>query len=207
MSRFIQPLEQRMFLSVSSTTLTTDLATVRSDAATVRTDLTGLRKNIAADVKTLSSDVRALKVTSNGKLLAKFDADDAIGYAKVVAAEASLLATGESLSAVIVAEGKLLLLKPSNTKLATTIAANCANLNSKVASKITALQTAETNWQTTDDTNLGNIATNNSSSTTVAGDVSITEADLSSGLASYNSAVNTFKAAVTALTVDAESIT
>jgi hypothetical protein len=206
MSRFIQPLEQRMFLSVSSTNLSTDLATVRSAATTVRTDLTGLRKNISADLKTLSSDVRALKVSSNNRLLAKLAGDNGVGFAKMVVAEANLLATGEGLSTVVTAEGKLLLLKPTNTKLAAKLATDTANLNSKVASKVTALQTAETNWQTTDDANLSAIAANNSSSTKVAADVSTTEADIPSGLASYNSAVNTFKAAVTALTTDLDSI-
>jgi delta 1-pyrroline-5-carboxylate dehydrogenase len=205
-SQFIQPLEQRMFLSVSSSTLSGDLATVHNDAGTVRGEASSFHKTVAADLKTLSTDVRALKVASNNKLLAKVNADAGILEAKTLVAEAGLLGTGESLSAVVTAEGKLLLLKPSNTKLSAKLASDTASLNSKVATKLSALQTAVTKLQTGLDTDLSNIDTANSSSATVAADVSRTETDIASRVGSYNSSTSTFQAAIVALTNALNSI-
>jgi hypothetical protein len=206
MSRFIQPLEQRVFLSVTSSTLATDLSTVHTDATAVRTTASTNHQTLLADLKTLMSDVRSLKVTSNNKLIATFNHDNAIGQAKINGAQAGFLATDESLSAVVTAEGKLLLLKPSNTRLRTKLSSDTANLNSKVASKASTLQTDVTNWQSAVDTDLTGITTANSSSTTVGGDVSKTKADIALGISNYNNAVSAFKAAVNALTADLNSI-
>lgn len=206
MSRFIQPLEQRMFLSVSSSTLSTDLSTIRSDGATVRSDAAALHSSVSASLKTLATDVRALKVSSNNKPLATLQAHFAVGYAKGAAAVSSFIATAEGLSAVIVAEGKLLIAKPSNTKLAARISTDSSNLNSKVATKLAQLQDADSSWESELDTDLTNIATNNSSSSTVAADVNAAKNALSSGVATLNSAAGTFQTAVTALTTDANSI-
>lgn len=206
MSQFIQSLEQRMFLSVSSSTLSSDLATVHSDASAVRSEALSLHKTVAADLKTLSTDVRALKVASNNKLLGKVDADAGVLEAKTSVTEAGLLGTGESLSVVVAAEGKLLLLKPSNTKLSAKLASNTAALNSKVSAKMSALQTAATNLQTGLDTDLSNIAAANSSSTTVAADVTKTKSDIVTALASYNGSTSAFQAAIVALTNDLNSI-
>jgi hypothetical protein len=206
MSRFIQALEQRTFLSVSSTTLSTDLATVRTDASAVRTSAANSHHALAADLKALSSDVRALKVTSNNKLMAQLNLHAAINGAKASIAESSLLATGESLSAVVTAEGKLLLKKPTDTKLIAKLSADTAALNTKVAARVSALQTAKTNQLTVLDTDLNAVAANNPSSTTVRSDVTTAEADASSHLTSYNSAVSAFQAAIVALTTDLNSI-
>lgn len=206
MSRFIQPLEQRMFLSVSSSTLSADLSTIRTDGTAVHSAASTLHSSVAAALKTLSSDVRALKVTSNNKPLATLQGHFAVGYAKGNAAASTFIATAEGLSAVIVAEGKLLIAKPSNTRLASKIATDSSNLNSKVAAKLSALQTAGSDWQSQLDADLTGIASSNSSSTTVGTDVSAAKTALSSGISNLNSAAATFQAAVTALTADATSI-
>lgn len=203
MSRFIQPLENRMLLSASNTVLSGDLSTVRTDASSVRNGLTGLHANISADLKTLATYVRALKVSSNNKLLVKLNAADAVGYARTTAAQAGLLATGQSLSALLVADAKLLNAKPSNTKLAAKISTDATNLNTKVAAKVNALQTAETNWQSADDSNVTAITSNNPSSTTVSTEAGIVTTDLSSALASYSAEVRTFQTAISTLATDA----
>lgn len=205
MSRFIQPLEQRMFLSASSSTLSTDLANVRTDATAVHTANSTLRQTVQADLRTLATDVRALKVTSNNKLLATLNHDNGIGQAKVNGAQAGLLATGNSLSAVVTAQGKLLLAK-SNTTLRTRLSTNTANLTTKVGDKTTTLQSDVTSWQTTVDADLALIRTANPSSSAVTGDVSKAEADIATGVTSYNDAVNAYKAAIATLTADLDSI-
>ena len=206
MSRFIQPLEQRMFLSVSSSTLSSDLATIRTDGTAVHSTAGTLRSNVAAALKTVANDVRALRVKSNNKPLATLQGHFAVGYAKGNAAVSTFIATAEGESAVIAAEGKVLLAKPSNTRLAAKIATDSSNLNSKVAAKLSALQTADSGWQSQLDADLTGLASSNSSSTTLAADVAAAKAALSTGISNLDSAAATFQAAVTALTADATSI-
>ena len=206
MSQFIQALEQRTFFSVSSATLTADLATVRADAAAVRVTAANNHRALAADLKTLASDVRALKVTSNTKLAAQLRAHEALNGARVNVAQNGPVATGEALSAVVTAEGKLLLLKPTNTKLAARLHSDTASLNAKAAAKVAALQTARANYVAALDTDLNAIAANNPSSTAVRTDVTTTEADAAAQETSSNNSVTAFQAAITALTTDLDSI-
>jgi hypothetical protein len=206
MSQFVQSLEQRMFLSASSTMLATDLATVHADAKAVRVDAATSHKTLVGDVKTLATDVRALKVASNNKLMAKLNIDNLLGMARVQATQNNLLATGESMSVVVTAEGRVLLKRPTNTKLRQRLTTDSANLNAKVSSKASDLQTVESNWQTKVDADLNAIATNNSSSSSVATAVAKVEADIAAGLSSHNTAVSAFQAAVTALTTDLATV-
>lgn len=206
MSRFIQLLETRCLWSASAMTLSADLSAVRSDATAVRVALAAGHEAFAADLRSLSKDVIALRTRSNNKLLAQLDVQVATGGAREMNLQRAMLANSEALSAIITAQGRLLLLKPTAGLRAQRLTANIAKLNANLSNEIGALETAGENWVGAVEASLNGIASANPSSAAVDADGTQAASDFEAEGQTYGAAVVTLEGAVTTLGVDASSL-
>jgi paraquat-inducible protein B len=206
MFQFVQPLEQRTLFAATgiSATLSADLSTIHADAKTVRADLHTVSKTVGSDVKTIQADLKG-SGSSNNKLLVTLRADDARSLAKVTAAQERYLDTGQALSAIVTAEGKLLAAH-SNSNLRSHLASQISKLNSTVADNLATLQAAVNTAQTTFNTDVQAIAAAGTSNPTLATDATTAKNDFGTTTGTYLVAANTFKTDTGTLATDAGTI-
>ena len=198
MSRFIQLLESRTLLSVTTATLLADEALIVADAATAKADLRVLAAAVRADTKTITADLKGTPKT-NLPLLHTLKTDEAKALAVITKDLNALLNPGVSLSRRSTAAGVAQIHKGT------------AAVEAKVAADVAALQTVTTAPLATiqaDDqgntigTDLQALVTANPSDTTLATDVSKQETDTNTGGATFNTAAVKFQTDIGTLATD-----
>jgi hypothetical protein len=195
MSRFIQALECRALLSVSTTSLANDLTNVNTDAAALKADLATLQSTAAADLKTLRTD---LKSSKSGSLLSKLAADGT-KYLVKLKSDVNALLKETNVSAKGVKDGDGVLATPNNLTLRQNVRADVKALGTTTTllSKLTA--DASTTGLTADITA---ITSANPSNTSLANDAGKAKNDLNNLSGKLVSYANHFSSAEGTLETD-----
>lgn len=170
-----QMLESRRLFSALPATLRADLSDALSEVNAVRAVLTAARSTELADRKTFLADLRPVSSRANTQLVAQLERDDARGWAKTLAADASLLLKGSALCRRDTADGILLLKHPTNSALNTRVSAEASALGGQVATLLSAVQDQFIAGNQTHDADLGAIASANPSIPALPVDLQSTE--------------------------------
>lgn len=214
MSQFIQSLESRTLFTGTTATgaaLLADVKQVVSSAATARADLrsavsaaTTNTNTVAADLKTSTTSANR---ASNAGLLRTLRSDEAKTFATLRAAETALLVVGSSLSARAAADGKALLLHPTNTGIEARVTADTTALATVPAARLATLQADALNGVL--GTDLTNLVNANPANTALATDTSAFNGSgaASAAIANAVTAAGTFTTATGTLNSDVNSTT
>lgn len=189
MSKFVQTLEPRTLFAATATELSTDLSNVIHDAAATRVALHAERSAAIADEHAVLVSLRGLSnKQQNAALVRTLNIDDASHSAKVGVAQARFLDKAVALSAIATAEGKALLLHPTNTHLQARFTAAVSALDTQLPPLLSNLQSLNSAAVLAYATDMNAIANANPSSTAVAGNVATAKTDVNSNAANYNTA-------------------
>lgn len=173
--RFLQSLEPRRLFSASAVALAADLSDVLSEIRSLRGVLTAAKSVDLADRKTFLADLHPASNRSNARLTAQLERDDARGWAKVLAADASLLLRGSALCRRDSADAILLLKRPTNAALQTRVSTESSALNGQVATLLSAVQDQFVAADQARDGDLSAIVSANPSNADIAGDAQTLE--------------------------------
>lgn len=174
-STFIQPLESRWLFSAPRAALSVELSNVLAEIEAVRAVLTPARSTELADRKTFLADLRPASSRANTKLVSQLERDDARGWAKTLAADASLLLKGSALCRRDTADGILLLKHPTNSALNTRASAESSALGGQVAALLSAVQDQFIAGNQSHDADLSAIVSANPSIPALPADLQSTE--------------------------------
>lgn len=194
MSRFIQALERRALLSVSTTSLANDLTNINTDEAALKADLTTLQSTALTDLKTLKTD---LKGSKSGSLLGKLGADET-RYEGKLKGDVNALLKEAAASGKGVKDGDGVLATPNNLALRQNVRADVKSLGATTTllSKLTA--DASTTGLSADITAI----TSANPSNAVATDAGKARNDLNNLSGKLVSDANKFSSAIGTLTTD-----
>jgi hypothetical protein len=203
----IQALEQRMLMSVTAATLTTDLQAVRSAAAAVPVARSTHDKGINDAITALAADLKVVQSPSNrlsnARLIARLRVAGAVGRLRVAIDQNIFVGTARVESIIGTAHGKALLAHPTSAGLQKAVAKDVTNLNTNVPARLTTLQNELTAADAAFDAIANQIATANP---TVASVISTGEAKLATEAAAASTAANQVEAATAQLATDLASI-
>jgi hypothetical protein len=182
MSRFIQSLESRTLLSAASVTeaaLLTDVKNVQAAAVTARGDLKSAASSIGADTKLIATDLKSSTTSANratnAGLLRTLRVDESKTFATLRAHEAALFSVGTGLSRRAAADGKALLLHPTNARIQARVTADTTALTTEPAALLAKVQADTQNVGI--GTDLTNLANANPTNTALATEIQTAQND------------------------------
>lgn len=187
MSRFIQLLEPRVFLSatVTKATLLTDQSAIASDAAAVKAAGAAFTAAVSADTKIVLADVKGLSQTTNAPLVKTLRTDEAKTLAAIKKDVNALVASALASSRRSTSDGVALLTK-SSTKLQSKVAADAAALGTAGSAPLAALKADSAG--TAIDADLNAIVAANSANVTLATDATKEKSDITTDGAALRNA-------------------
>ncbi|HSZ55808.1 MAG TPA: hypothetical protein VK797_09115 [Tepidisphaeraceae bacterium] len=201
MSRFIQSLERRALLSVSTTSLASELSNVTTDAATVKADLATLQTTAKADLKAIQTDLKGSP--KSGGLFGKLQSDENKWLGKLKADVTALLPAATK-SATYVKDGNGVLATPNNNALRQKVKGDVTALGSATTTPLAKLMAdSSTTGLTTD---LNALTSANPSNTALSGAVTTAKTDLNNLSGKLVSDAGKFATAVGALKTDLTSL-
>jgi hypothetical protein len=203
----IQALEQRMLMSVTAATLTTDLQAVRSAAAAVPVTRSAHDKGINDAITALAADLKVVQSPSNrlsnARLIAKLRVSGAVGRLRVAIDQNVLVGLARVESTIGTAHGRALLLHPTSAGLQKSVAKDVTNLNTNIPAKLTTLQNELAAADTAFNAIADQIATANPQTASL---ISTGEAQLATEAAAASTAANQVEVATAQLATDLASI-
>jgi hypothetical protein len=144
MSQMIQALEQRMLMSVTAATLTTDLHAVQSAAAAVPVARSAHDKGINNAITALAADLKVVQSPSNrlanARLIAQLRVSGAVGRLRVAIDQNIFVGIARVESLIGTVHGKALLVHPTSVGLQKAVARDITNLNTNIPARLTTLQ-------------------------------------------------------------------
>jgi hypothetical protein len=207
MSRFVQALENRTFLSASVFTLAADLGNIHSAAATLQADAIQLRHEVVADRTAIFAAVRLGSTradrAANNKLIATLLVNDVRLNARVVSATSLLVAFGDLRSIIGFVNGKALLAHPTSVALQRALPNNISALETQVATRLNNFDTALTSKTDALQTDLGNLVTANPA---VAGTVNSDVSTVTALTTQFHQQANVYAATTNELAADLSTI-
>ncbi len=115
MSRFIQPLERRMLLTATATSLANELTTINTDSATVKVDMAAIQTAVKTDLAAITVDLKGSPKT-NAPLL-RFLKRDTNQFVAKLKADVTTLLRATATSAKGASDGTALLAAPTSAPL------------------------------------------------------------------------------------------
>lgn len=201
MSRFVQSLESRMFLSatpVSRATLVADAALIVADGAAARVDLADLTATLNADTKAIQASLKQLPKT-NLPLFKSLKADETKLVAQIRRDLNAVLGPATALARRSVADGSALMLK-STAAVGARVAADIAALGTITNGPVATLQADAQG--TSIGADLQALLAANPSSTTLASNISALQSDTSTAATTFTDAALAFQTDIGSLATD-----
>jgi hypothetical protein len=204
----IQALEQRMLMSVTAATLTTDLQAVQTAAAAVPAVRSAHDKGINNAITALAADLKVIQTPSNrlsnARLIAQLRVSGAVGRLRVAIDQNIFVGIARVESIIGTAHGKALLAHPTSVALQKAVAKDVTNLNTNVPARLTTLQNELTAADAAFNAIADQIGAANSAE--VGNLIKTGESTLATQAAAASTAANRVEAATAQLATDLASI-
>lgn len=207
MSQLIQSLERRVLMSVTATTLATDLSNVQAAITAGETTHTNRYDFAKSAIETISADVKGLTTKSNRAseehLVLELVAAGDTSHAKLVVDLSVLKVLSTVLSKVGVAAGDSLIKHPTSVALQKLVTRDAALLNATIPIKVTNLDDELNSSSATLEADLNAIATANPSlASTISSDITTLATDTTA----LETAAGQLQTATTQLATDLTSL-